>query len=858
MKQLLLLCAGFPLWAASQEVKPVLSADYQARIHKDTSHRLRLTLTDTTHSMRHAPLRYTQYNFNNQFKVGKIRVNRANELIFRPVYPKSVTYAGNASISIGLQIPGQQPATQQEYVQGRSISGGLQWQGPETGELLSYGPSIHTLEYDGSIYDWDQNGRLIPGGGGNDGGGKKASPYSNSILRNGASIITAVSLFTRYRKNGNSLFSTTLRAADGREQTIVRGNNNRTGNFSFITDWQRHSTSISITFSIREERSTHSNRNGFLNRVYQNSMTTPVSFSNSQGTLLRNGQRSYSSEADNPLFLLGDDTHAFRQQQQNIYLTAEQKINKFKLRLAQSLDLRRQLSREGYRPGTAFFPTGLNQQRSTLDQNYWLSTTLTREIRIPGNYKFSAQGQFSYIYTSNRSSIHYSFAHKDYRYHRRLHEPGIFLSADYKNGKTESGIRMSARSYFSGTAARSAAVLPNVSGYTWLRNLFNRHHLEIKLMGAFSRFNSELPLSTSVAGNSLLQYSSANAGLYQPVDEINSFDRVLPERHSEITLGTQIVFLKGTNLFFNYFVRNTRDDLLPVPAASGGFNLVNMASYRNRGFELEFTHGPWIFKSQKFGLANTLSLTRNRNLVTSVKEGYNHSPIAGFSNVHKTLVQGQPLGVISGNSWLRHQNGQLLIGQDGFPLVNPALSVIGDPNPDFIVKLNQYFSFKRVLELRIDWQWQKGGDAWHGTNALLDYTGRSAASGAQRGISGYVFNGVHADGSKNTTPVQFYNPLLPVEQNRWVRYGPAGVAEDYIVPADHIRIQQISISFKPAMRKKIKELVFTLYAGNIPVWTATKGIDAGQLLYDIPGSGGLQYFNLPAVRTFGFSSSIQF
>jgi hypothetical protein len=121
-----------------------------------------------------------------------------------------------------------------------------------------------------------------------------------------------------------------------------------------------------------------------------------------------------------------------------------------------------------------------------------------------------------------------------------------------------------------------------------------------------------------------------------------------------------------------------------------------------------------------------------------------------------------------------------------------------------------------------------------------------------------VFNGVRADGSHNNIPVQFYDASLAVDQNRWVRYGPAGVAEAYIVPADHIRIQNISISYKPRMRKKIKELAFTLHAGNIIIWSATKGADPNQLLNDMPGTSGLHYFNLPAVRTVGFSSSIQF
>lgn len=857
MKRLLLLCAGLPFFSVAQEVKPVLSPAYRALIHADSTSNKHGLLTDSTHDMRNASLRFDRAYYSPHLAIKKIHVTKNNVLELQPVVQRSVVFGGNASLTFGIQQPGRQPATQNEFVQGRANGGALTWRGPETGDPFSYGPSISTLQYDGSAYAYDINGRLVPLTAGNDGPVHRAAPYDNSILRNGAFVSPAVTLYTRFKKNYTSVFNLTLRAAQGREQTIIRGNNNKTDNFSAQADATIQRIAFAGSYSFRQERSTFSNRNGFLNRVYQNSVLSPVSFDTHQGTILNGGQRSYSPAADNPLFLLNDKDHGYIQQQQLVNFSAERRFNSIKIKLTQSLDLRRQLSREGLQPGTAFFPAGFSLQRRTRDHNYWLNSSLTWNIPFTDNYRFKAQALVNYIYSNNHSSIDYSIAHTAYRYQRSAHELSVSVSPSFSKDKIETGAILSGKLYSSNTSNRTS-FLPGLSGYIRMYPAFGIRRLTGKLFGSFNRFNSELPLTSSFAGYNLLPLSTANALQYLPVNEITSFKNVSPIRHQEFNTGIEFLVGNRITVSANWFSRTTQDDLFPVAGAGGQLTLANIAAYRHHGIELQLSNDPWIFKKNIFGLGHTINFSRTRNKVTAVKDGYNYTAIAGFSDVHKTLVQGQPLGVITGSRWLRNEEGRLIIGNDGYPLVSPTPAVIGDATPDFIIKLNQYFTFKRKWELRVDWQWNKGGDIWNGTQALLDYYGRSASSGEQRLISGYVFDGVNTSGNHNTTPVTFYDPGKPVEQNRWVRYGPGGVAEAYIQKADCIRIQTISVSFKPAMRKKIKELAFTLYAGNIMIWSAYKGADPAQLLYDQSGTSGLDFFNLPAIRSFGFSSSLQF
>jgi hypothetical protein len=72
-------------------------------------------------------------------------------------------------------------------------------------------------------------------------------------------------------------------------------------NISLLRDFKF----IKVTFGykLNEEKATNSNRIAYFNRLFQNALLTPISFSNEQGNLLVDKQRSYSSFADNPYYL---------------------------------------------------------------------------------------------------------------------------------------------------------------------------------------------------------------------------------------------------------------------------------------------------------------------------------------------------------------------------------------------------------------------------------------------------------------------------------------------------------------------------------------------------------------------------
>jgi hypothetical protein len=841
----LLILLLLPVAAASQVpivVKPVISGDYLSLIN-DSSH-ARTFFFDTTKRAKNTFLLLDKQYYG--FSIRKIGIKKGYLNIQRS-YPKTLSITGTYNSTVELKTINKLPDLQDQYVQGRSLNGNLVWRGAETNELFSYGPVIKTLEFDGSNYLYDINGRLVTLGSGN---GQNAKSYSNDIFRTANLFSNFLTVQGRYQAKENQYLAR-IKLGQSNENTFIKDNRNAAQNFSGFFEATVKSYILSASYGTNKEKFSNSDRNGFLSRVYQNSILTPISFDNGQGYTIGTMQRRYSNEADNPYFLLAQNENSFNQVHKTGNLVLEKKLNKIKFKVAQSIDKVRENSNEGYAPGTAFFPNGIFTNRIKRDAHYILNVNGSIETRYGGS-AFRSTIMTNYIYGNANSSIDYQTYL--YRYQRSTNDLEITYLTTYDEGyDISAGLRLSNKFYTSNTSLKNDFVLPGVSAYITFNDLFYANGLMLKLVSNLNNFNSELPISTSYAQNGLTRLSAAQAFQYFPVTEVSSFENVFPIRHKEWTARAELNYKYKLSFQAEFFNRKITDDIFPV-YNNGSFELKNIADHRNTGVELILSFNSY---AKDITTTNSLSFFTYKDIVSDVQDGYNFTPIAGFSNINKAIVKDEPLGVITGNKFLRDENNKMIIGSHGFPLVDPNLSVIGDPTPDFVMKMSNGFSWKK-FSLNLDWEWRKGGDVWNGTQAVLDYYGRSAPTAQLRNTTGYVFNGVLEDGHTNNNPVDFYDPNLPLEENRWVRYGHTGVAEEYIQKGDHIRINNLGVNYKLSFKKYIQTVSISVYTSNLVIWKAYKGTDPNQLLHDQASANGLDFFNLPSVKSFGFTASIQF
>lgn len=843
MKRLLLFLL-WPVCIHAQEVQPVISRDYLALINKDSLPLKAGFRPDTTNSLLNAFLKSPGYYSGGPIRRIEIKQDYVH---IKPAHSRILRIGGGFSSTVEIKSVNRLPALQSGFVQGRSDNGQLVWRGPETGELFSYGPAVNTLEFDGSNYAYDTNGRLVKRGAGN---GKVAQPYDNSLFRTTALTSQSFNVQGKYFVGGRQVLNGSIKLSQRRENIVIPDNTNKTDNLvaslGGAIDW----LNISATYNYIQDRFSNSNRNGFLNRVYQNALLSPVSFDNGQGYTTGNLQRSYSPMADNPFFLLAGNGNSFRRVHKNSSLVLEKKTGIFRFKITQSEETSRENSHEGYKAGTAFFSNGAGVNRKADNTNYFLRGDGFFDISY-GGYRIKSTLSANYIYANNRSSIDY-LPGTAYRYQRSSNDFSVNYQTTYYINHFEAGLNLGDKFYSSNTATSGSLFLPAVSGFVRLNNIMD-YSLTARLSGSFNRFYNELPVDRSFSSYNLLQHSTQQALQYFPVTEVNGFDNLQPIRHQEWTGRLELYYENKLDFYGEIFRRNTYDDVFPV-LQNGQPVLKNLASHRNDGIELQLALHSY---STKLRLDNRLSFYKSRLRVTDITDGYNFTPVAGFSDVYKALVKGEAPGVIVGSSYLKDAHHNRIIGNDGFPMVNTTPSVLANPLADFVMKLNNMLSWK-WFTLSLDWEWKKGGSAWNGTEAVLDYYGRSETSGQLRHTSGYVFSGVMQDGHANNKAVSFYDPALPVDNNRWTRYGYSGVGEAYIQKTDWLRLNNISLCYKINSRKYIKSIAFTLYASNMLVWSAYKGVDPNQLLYDQANTNGLDFFNLPSTKSAGFNLAVQF
>ena len=813
--------------------------DYLKLIREDSS---RLPAADSARDIRLSPLRLSgrQYYYFSDIKDVHIRNGKVE---FVPTRQLRLGLAGTYTASYTIKRAGAGPALQQTYAQGRSSQGGLAWRGAETGEMFSFGPLLSSLEFDGSAYPYDAQGRLVSAGAGN---GVPARAYGNGILRKGSRFAQSFNFLGDLDLAARNLLNFNLRLAQGNEQLILPQNRNTSRQLDAKVTARLNLLELRGAYLLHKDRFSNSSRNGFLQKAYMNSLLTPASFDNRYG----NGPPAYGSNADNPRFLLENNRHYYDRRQQQGSLGAILTRRQFSLKAVQSYEEVNEHADESYKPGSAGFPAGAVTLRDKRDRAYFLQSE-ARYLIDDGIPELNMEAGLLYVFNDHRSNIAYRFAGAEYNYQRSAGNLTLQYDLRYNAGKVHGGLELGAVSYFSNTAAGSSWFSPSLNAYFRYNNY---NLLELKANVTYRQTVTELPVNNSVAYANMLRYSVQEAGRYLPNTEAAGFDGLGLTRIRAWNAAASVNYDEWLRFTAEWFRQHTLQDVFPFLTA-GGLELRNAGNHLREGMELEAEmlkkgNGPFI-------MSHILSFTTWKHKVTAMNNGNDHTPLAGFSDVYKVMAAGRPFGSIVGSAWLRDAAGNRVTGTDGFPLADPALKIIGNPVPDFVVKLANNLRYKK-LKLSSAFEWRKGGDVWNGTAAVLDYYGRSEKTAALRDTRDYIFQGVTADGRPNSTPVRFYDPERPLEQNRWVRYGFGGVAEDYIEKGDCIRLQHAELSYHWDLKKFIRKVTLSASVGNIILWKAYSGSDPELLLFDQPNTAGLDLFQLPSLQTYGLQFSFQF
>jgi len=759
-----------------------------------------------------------------------------------------------------FSTPIRLPKYQKNYAQGRSNNGVLVYQSPETNEIFSWGPNVNSLEYSGNPTAYYPQGNIVNKGAGNG---------------NPLQIYNPNDFFQKTQDNKLS-FNTQIESPKGNSLKINFGyktgnivipssrNNEITTSLKYFRNVSRNGK-IDALLSYNDFENNMSNSNFGVNKIIFSNAVTPIHFDNQFTSTLSNGlQRSYSVNENNPYYFI------------------QHNLDKNK---SKTLSFNFNHIHSGFDNNTVNANFQSSEIRNTNGQGFYFAgiNAPNFDKRFEGFKSLSVSDIYKHNFGYQRyieSKIDFRFQQRDLQ---RSYFSGFTLPTDFPdNSALQTNLDVLQKRFEMFYSLNGSYVFQN----------FPMHYAEVVL-----KANTNLNYSSTVKNDFLFNYFASaevrrifdkpifftisygfaqtepslqnnnlnfNSLQYQTsqFNQIkNNLELLTPknavatqEGLTNLLLIYRFDYMWNVNL--NYYFKSVQNLYAPVFNASAVVWSPDV-NYKQNGVEFEIEK--IRYGNRHFDYSFNLNFTYYKNEVTSLNHNQNRLPFAGFADVNKNYIVGQPLGVIVGNGYARDQNQNLIIDDDGFPMVAPQPKVLGDPNPDFVVGFFNTFQYED-FSLSLSFDWSQGGELWNGTQQTLNYYGKSALSGDQRNVTNYVFDGVTQSGSANTKAVSFYDNNLPVEQNRWVRYGIAGVTEDAIEDATYFRLNSINLAYSSPyaiFRDKIK-FTIAVFMNNAFVVTKSKSAFSNNSMFNSGDTSGLDYFNSPMMKSFGSSLTIKF
>jgi len=335
---------------------------------------------------------------------------------------------------------------------------------------------------------------------------------------------------------------------------------------------------------------------------------------------------------------------------------------------------------------------------------------------------------------------------------------------------------------------------------------------------------------------------------------------VNPALSTETELGLDLRFLNGRfGLDLGYYDQKTTNDILNASiATSSGFNAttVNVGQLTNTGFEFLFTATP--IRKNDFSWDVSLNFATNKNTVVSLIEGSKELSFEE-SRTRTTRIKhivGQPYGTITGITQ-KMLNGQPVYTAEGLPVRNEVYEAIGQSVARLTGGINNDFSYKGFnLSFLIDGK--MGGDLHSGTNSSIDAWGFSERSlQGREGQAPLTVTGVTETGEP-------LNLTLTPQQSQayWGNLG-ARDATAYIYDASFVKLRQLVFGYKlprEIISKTPFQAISLSFVGrNLAIlYKNIPNLDPESTYSFNGGAQGLEYFALPATRTYGVSLNITY
>ena len=369
---------------------------------------------------------------------------------------------------------------------------------------------------------------------------------------------------------------------------------------------------------------------------------------------------------------------------------------------------------------------------------------------------------------------------------------------------------------------------------------------------------------------SVILGQGGNGGILT-LDRTSPIENLKPEQTISTEFGLDLrLFDNRVGLDFTYYKSNSTDQLFKtvVPVASGSASVFkNGADIENKGVEIILNLIP--FKTENFTWSLDFNFAKNNSKVVKIANNIPTLELEGRNFIRRfVLDQGDSFGNVYSRGFRRDDQGRVIVGANGVPLITTDYSVkVANFNPDWLGGIRNSFAYKNFnLSFLIDIR--QGGSVLSFTNAILNADGATAETLVGRdgtAIFGQNVFGHETAVKEDGTPNDIQVSAQELWQNLGGRNTPVG--EAFVRDASNVRLRELvfgySLPSSTLEKLPFESVSFSIVGRNLFFLSNKAGdldpeVNTGIRTRSGNETDGLASFAPPTSRSFGFNVKLGF
>lgn len=353
-----------------------------------------------------------------------------------------------------------------------------------------------------------------------------------------------------------------------------------------------------------------------------------------------------------------------------------------------------------------------------------------------------------------------------------------------------------------------------------------------------------------------IQYPIGSVKAFIPYYKI--YDPALrPQNTKSYEVGLDLALWNGlVSLNYTYSRQNVKDQIFEVPLdTTTGYSkmVTNGGSVHTDAHEITLSVNP--VRTRNFNWEFAFNFSKIDNYVDKLAPGVNSIALGGFADPQVRLSAGDKFPVIYGSSFLRNENGDIVVDETGIPVAGEN-RVLGTVSPDFRLGFNTTFEFYK-FRLSAVLDWKQGGSMYTSTAGILDYYGVTQKSADYRKAEYFYFDRPAvkqlADGSYAPNDIKISGKDAFNYFDRVSLISEAGV-----VGSSFLKLREIALSY-PVLDKPYLGVTVNVFARNLLLWSEMdNGIDPESSQGNNNMAGAFECFSLPGTSSYGFGVTVKF